>query len=306
MACDYLGYCDWAAAMQRQPLDFRYSVMAGLLSDDELEENGLNPEIEGNEFVKARWKTAERVKEYLSSKVINGDELSRKTTWSKSLISHMKVGRKPFNAPSRSWETLAYDHLHISIHNLLFGEDRDLLLPSKYGIPASLMMQLPEADQLRLQKLAQNAFDQYDKSVEEIAPGHHRSIVALLRERLTDVREHYGYTKYQSFGPDDTPNTVKSVLTLFWYGEDTDREPKYAFLMYAALALREQNADWLLAEDALRGYCDVYIQDENGERIALTGPAKDFIRNVIRVDEDTRKELMTQLWGQVHKNHLES
>lgn len=295
---------DWQTAMSRIPLNFRYQAITGHATGEELAAHDLRPG-DVNEFERARIGAGNRIRDYLLSEESRAEDVARVTSCPKALLSHMKAGRRVFCAPTRSWELLAYDFMHISVTDLCFGENRPITLPPKYGIPATLMMtELTAGAQKRMARIAEAEYAAYEREA-PAESGHHRPMAVLLRERLVDAREEYGYTKYQSFGP-ETPNCLKSAMTMFWYSEDGHLpEPKLNFFWYAALSYPKLNLDWFTAEDPLRGYEKVYALSVDGETMPLNEPTTRFMRHLLRVDDAHKQKLLTLLWGQLHTSICE-
>ena len=131
-------------------------------------------------------------------------------------MCHMKFGTKPFCVPVKSWESMSYDIMHTSVHDLLLGENRPLTLPKKYSLPAAMIQtELTSSEQDRLAAMSGKLVKAYYSESKNDC-GHHRPMADLIRERIIDIKEDYGFYKYQIFGRRETPTGLKSSLTAFW------------------------------------------------------------------------------------------
>lgn len=300
------AYADWDKAMKREPSEFRYRSIAGIARSADYEGTGVSPE-EGGEFDVAKEKARERIVNLIETGPLQVVDIVKITGCAKALFSNMKSGRRTFCVPARCWEPLAYSVMHTSVQDLIFGENRPIILPRKYAIPAAYMTKLLSEDEAkRLESISKRLVEKY-YAENENDHGHHRPLTELLRERITDIKEEHGYYRFQIFGSRDdgkeTPNCMKPNLAVFW-DETKNAEPKYIFLAYAALYFRDQGMDYLVAEDPLRGFCDAYCVDKDGNRILLTGSIKQFWRNVLVVDAPRKQMLMEYAWGTIYSKLL--
>lgn len=294
------AYVDWDKVMSREPPDFRYRSYIGVATAKEYEDAGVAPEC-GNDLEKSKVLAGQRLVDFINDGPYKPEQIARETGCSKALFSRMRSGKKPFCVPAKSWETLAYQFMHISVHDLILGEKRPLILPKKYSVTAYYFAMLPEADQKRLVERSRQAVrDYYEQTPDE--SGHHRPCSDLIKERITDIMEHYGYYKYRMFGDTrervETPNVLTPKITSFWFTGD-HYEPQSGFLCYAALCYKDQNLDYLICEDPMRGYFDTYAESPMGDRILLTGDAHEFWRDVLIVDQPRKEELLTMALASV-------
>lgn len=291
------AYVNWDEAMRREPPEFRYRSMAGIAGPDEYVGTGLKPEDCG-EFDVARVKSAKRLVDFINSQSIPLNEIAKRTGCAKSLLSNMKSGKKSFCVPVKNWESMSYDIMHISVHDLLLGENRSLTLPKKYSIPAAMIQtRLTSDEQNRLAAISDKLVKAYYSESQNDC-GHHRPMGDLIRERITDIKEDYGLYKYQIFGRQETPVMLKCSLTSFWNPESRT-EPKFSFLAYAALYYKEQNMDYLVSEDPIRDFCDTYALSETGEKVLLTGGNKKFWRDVLVLDPARKQRLLEIAWTNI-------
>lgn len=295
-----MGYVDWNAAMSRLPLDFRYKSISGIAKPAEYEGTGLTAD-DCCEFPKARAACGQRVISKIDAGETNLNEILAKTDCPKAILSRI---RKNMNAffPVASWEALAYRIMGTSVHNFLFGCDRDLVLPKRYSLPASKMLENLSKKQISvLVSISDNFVKQYFSETVPLSGGHHRDMGTLIRERMADILEDSGKYKSNVFG-DQTPTVFKANLGYFY--ADDKSEVKYSFICFCALNLPEITADFLVAEDPMRGYTDVFIKNENGERIKLDGENLKFWRNVMVLDEQRKKMLIEAVWTKIFESAL--
>lgn len=295
------AYVDWETPMLREPSDFRYRSMAGIASAEEYAAALMKPE-DCEEFRKARDKAVKRVFDKMAADNIKSIELAEKIGCSKSLISKMKNGNRTFSMPVETWEALSYDVMDISVHDLILGENRPLVLPKKYSIPAAIIQKKVKITaQKKLAQISKNSvLEYYTETQAQAVGGHHRDISELMRERITDIKEDYGFYNYQIFGSKydgmETPKSLKSGLAMFW---STSVVPKHSFLCYASLYYKNQNLDYLVSEDPMRGHFDTYAKAENGEKVLLTGYCKEFWRNLLIVDPERKAKLLELAWANI-------
>lgn len=294
------AYANWDEAMRREPSDFRYRSMVGIADIDEYAGSGLKPEDCG-EFKIARDKAAKRIVDLMISQSITADEIAKRTGCLDSLLSNMKNGKRSFCVPVKSWELMAYDIMHTSVHELLLGENRPLTLPKKYSVPAAMIQtNLTSSEQDRLAAVSSELVKVY-RSESKNDCGHYRPIGNLIRERIKDIKEDYGFYNYQIFGSrgngTETPACLKSGLSAFW--SQSESVPKYSFLAYAALYYKEQNLDYLVSEDPIRDFFDTFAISESGEKVLLTGSNKKFWKDVLILDPARKQRLLGIAWTNI-------
>ena len=287
------GYFDWDEFFQSGTPDDVYRRLAGFSDDIEAEDSA---------FYIARTKARDRVipvivEEYgcAGAKQITGCD--------KGLISNMTSGEKTFCFPSKSWERLAYKIMHTSIHDLLLGVKKPVVLPKGYSVLATEAQKLPESDLKRLSLIGKKMVDEYYQETEDDF-GHHRPMATLLRERVKEILDETGEFHYRfldtEFGK--TPLAVKGGLSKFW--SVPTREWKTPMLMYGALCLAQGNLDYLTAEDPLGGYNDAVAVLDGQEPIPVTGYVKDIIRSLLILEPERKEKFAAMIASSIYVSIL--
>ncbi len=276
------------------PLATRYTASQNVLSKEELLSLGLKEDYLPD-IMLARWQAAKRLAEIIKQKKMSLLDIADITKIDSTMLAKITNWHRPLSVGSESLVPLCYEVLHMSCHDLMFGEKGKVVLPGIYSHIAKCFSQLSVEEK---DAVLENS-DVVRKHFERLSPttagvGLHREPRMIARDRIVCLAHALGRGDDVLLGDEQNRRMTINVRA---YTTDLGYASKVAFLMFLSketgLAL-----DYFLAED-FTAYVPCFYED-NGEEVEIKDrDALRFIGNVLSVDNETSTKMTAPLYAAV-------
>lgn len=306
-----LPYRDWNS-LRALPATVRHTLATNVLTEttdgiDDIRALGIDVDNHLPAFTVARWMAGKRFVKWLDAAM---DEKQTKSApeffsgldFDTSIITRIRRKQRPFSIPVSALEAVC-NMMHLSVHNLLFGE-KGVLDISVFPSLNTLVRELNTLDDEVLVQLAADAklaVVRYKKELSLITKGesgHCMSVNKLLANRFAWYTRENNLRPIQVFGRtlDSTPHRVHSSIYNI-YGEK-QYEAKLPVLMEAALSCNLA-IDFFVKDDPTT-FVTITVAEKDGKTTTITSQdLKTFLACVFLLDDERRNEVVAQAWNAV-------
>lgn len=211
-------YCDWES-LRKLGCHIRHTLAANPISPkftylSDIESEGIDWQNHIPEFDQACYFASKRFGQFLDDENIGSYTIADEFKVNVAIVHKMRYVKEFKMLPLYTLEKLCYDKMHITVHNMFFGEDIPFNMPI---IITRILCELEGKDSKTIKALVDYAESQYREFAASVEPNPDtlnrlRPIPELLCDRLEWYVIENRLSSHDMLGRDNTPPVLQFAL----------------------------------------------------------------------------------------------